>query len=257
MEKIADKASETALKYFGKVSPSLKADRSYVTRADLEIEKMLRAELPALVPGSEIIGEETALTPDNSKEILKSEWIWIVDPVDGTGNFVDSLPNFCVSIGLARRGRPYAGLLKFPISGDVYKGVRKYGAFFNGRRISLKGFEPGYNTAFYTYSKSHKKYLIKYPGKIRNLGTTAGHLAITARGAGFGVLAHGAVWDYMGAAAVFLEAGGLMRYLDGTAIDWNETLTRGGNLKMPVVGSLPGKWKETAEMIVPYQFNAE
>jgi len=213
IEKVSNPACEIAMKYYGGGNPSLKDDRSFVTRADVEIEELLTRELSRLIPGSMVVGEESRLDAVEKKRVREAEWVWVIDPVDGTASFVDRLPNFSICIGLARKGKPYVGVVRFPVTGDRYLGARGYGAFFNGSRIRLdRSITVDSNSTYYVHSVYHRRFRMNFGGKIRNLGSTAAHLALLARGAGVAVVADSSVWDYMAAAAILLEAGGTIKY---------------------------------------------
>lgn len=252
INKEADRAAEIALSYYGEVRMSLKKDRTYVTQADLEIEEYLRGALPEIIEGSIVVGEETDI-PDSEIEMIENtEWVWVIDPIDGTAVFIDGLPFFCVSIALARHGKPCAGVVRFPATGENYEAVTGHGAFYNGKKLELtEDMELLLGTPLYVHSKTHRKFDLKYKGKCRSMGSTAGHFSLIARGAAKGAVAEGAVWDFLGAVAILEEAGGIVRYLDGREIDWPAVIARHRKLNAPVLGSLPGYWDQLAEVIIP------
>src|SRR5687768_3180517 len=88
---LAREAGRTALAATAGMRSELKADRSYVTNVDREVERLIRSRLEAEFPGCGYYGEETG------RERLDEEWIWVVDPIDGTTNFVHGLPIWGVS----------------------------------------------------------------------------------------------------------------------------------------------------------------
>ncbi len=248
LESIAEVAAEVALSYYGHVRATQKADKSCVTEADTAIERMLRENLPGIVEGSIVVGEEY-VTEDGPLP----EWVWVVDPIDGTAVFIDGLPLFCVSIGLARHGQPYAGIVRFPVTGDTYVAVSGSGAWYNGDPVTATG-DPARlasELALYVDSKTHREHNIAYPGKIRSLGSTAAHFSLVGRSAGAGAFARGKVWDFFGAAAVLIEAGGEIRYEDGSPIDWPATIFMRELLPQPVLGTMRGRWHQIANFISP------
>ena len=104
---------------------SIKSDESIVTKTDREVEEILIPKLKEVLPNSEIIGEESA--PKTAEEIEKcfqSEYLWAVDPIDGTVNFASGIPNFTVSVGLLKRKEdgyePIAGGISFPADSEIY-----------------------------------------------------------------------------------------------------------------------------------------
>lgn len=109
-------ASVLAKRYFGSAaaSPRLKADATVVTRADIEIDVLLRKSLLDLLPGAGWLSEERADDADR----LGREFVWIVDPLDGTKEFACGIPETAVSVGLCRDGRPVLGVVVNPIRNE-------------------------------------------------------------------------------------------------------------------------------------------
>lgn len=107
----------------------MKADGSPVTALDREVETALRAEIARAAPDHGVIGEEQgAERPDR-------DWVWILDPIDGTRQFAAGLPNFGVLIALCHLGRPVIGVIANPLIGLTCIGVAGQGTTLNGRRI--------------------------------------------------------------------------------------------------------------------------
>ncbi|NOY80061.1 MAG: hypothetical protein GXP31_03550 [Kiritimatiellaeota bacterium] len=238
LERTARTAGALVLDHYGAVQAFEKVDGSVITEADKAVERFLRRELPLLFEGA-YIGEETPRDAAVLKEARRAEWLWIVDPIDGTAAFMDRLDTFCVSIGLFRRGRPYAGLVYFPAVDHCYRASRGRGAECDGRPIHALEAPPIPDRAtLYVDARAHLRYRIGYPGKTRSLGSTAFHYLLVARGAAVGALSTARIWDYAGAAAVLLEAGGVLRHLDGSEIDWSNWFA-GQRLSPPVLGTAP------------------
>src|SRR3972149_6453656 len=122
-------AAEIALKYFRRgVEVTLKADRSPVTQADREAEQIIVEILGRAFPEHGFLGEE--LGARGSKEVR-----WIVDPIDGTRNFVRGIPIWAVLIALEERGEITAGVILNPVSGELWTARRGGGAFLGGERL--------------------------------------------------------------------------------------------------------------------------
>jgi myo-inositol-1(or 4)-monophosphatase len=117
----------------GKLDTFSKQDDSPVTRADREADALLKTELTKLYPAA-WLSEETADSPDR----LDAESIWIVDPLDGTKEFIKGLPEYCVAVALVERGQPMLGVAHNPATGDVFWAIRGEGAYLNGDRISVR-----------------------------------------------------------------------------------------------------------------------
>src|SRR5262245_60248424 len=126
-------AGQLLLGEFGRATAAVqKADLSnVVTAADLASERLIVQAIRRHHPAHSIIAEETGC------DLRDSEFIWVVDPLDGTSNFAAGIPWFGVLIALLRAGQPALGVLHLPASGDLYCAERGGGAFRNGRRISV------------------------------------------------------------------------------------------------------------------------
>ena len=102
---------------------------NYVTSADINVQKFLEQHLQQLLPESGFIGEE-------KEEIdVENEYIWVVDPSDGTSNFIRGLGASVISVGLLKGGKPYLGVIYDPYKDELYWAERGKGAYLNGKRI--------------------------------------------------------------------------------------------------------------------------
>ncbi len=245
---VTNPACDIAMKYFGKVTGTMKPDKSYLTSADMEIETLLRKKLPKIIEGSVVVGEEMDVSAPTGRRV--AEWTWVIDPIDGTSVFLDGLPMFCVCVGLMKRGRPYAGMLRYPATGDIYEAVRGNGAFYNGVRIKIDAkTQLRHEAPIYVPPKIHYKYRITYRGKTRNFGSTATHVALVARGVALATVGRANVWDYAAAAAILIEAGGEIKYVDGGRIDWPSLIYSRDKMPLPVIAAERSRWNEVASMV--------
>lgn len=131
MTEAARAAGEIALKYYRRgVEVTLKPDGSPVTRADREAEQVIVEILGGAFPESGFLGEE--LGERGSKEMR-----WIMDPIDGTRNFVRGIPIWAVLIALEERGEITAGVIHNPVTGELYTARRGQGAFLGGARLRV------------------------------------------------------------------------------------------------------------------------
>ncbi len=128
----AKQAGELALKYF-KTQPKVtyKADKSPVTRADIEAEKLIRKIISKNFPDHGIIGEE--LPPVNPK----AKYQWVIDPIDGTRDFIRRIPNWAVYIALLKDKQPISSVIFFPTMGTLITGEKNKGTYLNGRRARV------------------------------------------------------------------------------------------------------------------------
>lgn len=124
-------ARETVSKYTsGKIEAVLKEGGDPVTEADIELDKVLRETL--LEEGEGWLSEETVDSPER----LNKKRVWIVDPIDGTREFVKGIPEWCISIGLVEDGKPIAGGICNPATDEVFLGSPETGVTLNGKEVS-------------------------------------------------------------------------------------------------------------------------
>jgi histidinol-phosphatase len=127
---IARRAGETALRYWRTgLEADIKADDSPVTAADRECERLIASALDERFPGDGLLGEEGAAKPSRNGRR------WIIDPIDGTRDFVRGFPTWAVLIGLEQEGEVVAGFACFPVSGELVAAARGAGAWVNGSQI--------------------------------------------------------------------------------------------------------------------------
>jgi myo-inositol-1(or 4)-monophosphatase len=135
MVKAARRAGRSLKRDLGEVENlqvSLKGPANFVTMADRRAEEMLYTDLTKARPGYGFIGEEGGTREGDDKSHT-----WIVDPLDGTTNFLHGIPQFAVSIGLQREGTMIAGLIYNPANDDLYIAERGKGAFLNDQRLRV------------------------------------------------------------------------------------------------------------------------
>jgi myo-inositol-1(or 4)-monophosphatase len=137
MVKAARRAGRSLKRDLGEIEHlqvSLKGPANFVSLADKRAEEILYADLAKARPGYGFIGEEggTREGPDKSHT-------WIVDPLDGTTNFLHGIPQFAISIGLAREGTMIAGVIYNPANDELYIAERGKGAFLNDQRLRVAG----------------------------------------------------------------------------------------------------------------------
>jgi myo-inositol-1(or 4)-monophosphatase len=131
----ARKAGRSLARDFGEVEKlqvSRKGPADFVSSADRKAEEIIRMELDRARPGYSFLGEESGET--KGKDVQHR---WIVDPLDGTTNFLHGIPLFAVSIALERQGKLHAGIVFNPISDELYSAERGAGAFLDDRRIRV------------------------------------------------------------------------------------------------------------------------
>ena len=115
-----------------KLQVSVKGPGNFVSAADHRAESILREELAKARPGYGFLGEEGGLVAGSD-----TTHTWIVDPLDGTTNFLHGIPQFCISIGLERQGTMVAGVIYDPIADELFTAERGKGAFLNDQRLRV------------------------------------------------------------------------------------------------------------------------
>ena len=135
MIKACEKASKILIRDFGeleKLQVSKKGPRDFVTNSDVKAEKIIIEELKKARPNYSIISEENGV--EKNKDISNS---WIIDPIDGTINFLHGIPHFAISIALKSDDEIICGLIFDPIKDEMFYAEKNNGAFFNNQRIRV------------------------------------------------------------------------------------------------------------------------
>lgn len=128
----AEVAAEIAMRYYGKnPKVDIKADNSPVTIADKKAEQAIIETISAKFPDHAFLGEETGLSKSHS------DYLWIIDPIDGTKNFIDGIPLWGNLIALMYKGEIVAGVSNVPAMGEMLWAAKGKGAFLNGKRVHV------------------------------------------------------------------------------------------------------------------------
>ncbi|HXG46804.1 MAG TPA: 3'(2'),5'-bisphosphate nucleotidase CysQ [Methylomirabilota bacterium] len=193
-----------------------KADESPVTRADRESDDILKAALMPLAQAA-WLSEETA----DSEGRLTARRVWVVDPLDGTKDFIEGIPEYAVAVALVQDEIPVLAVVHNPATGDTFWAERGGGAFRNGRRIHVA--EGGTVLA----SRSETKYgeFAQFPSwDVRPVGSIEYKLALVAAGEAAVTWSRGPKheWDVCAGALIVQEAGGIATELAGTPLRFNQ-----------------------------------
>lgn len=208
----AREASRIALERSGSVTPEEKANRSYVTDLDRDLETLLRERLGSAFPDDRITGEEYA------DEGGSGPRRWSIDPIDGTGNLVHGLPLWAISIGLIDAGEPSLGVIAIPPLNELYWATRGGGAWRDGTRLHLRdadGFHVQDNLCVGTNALRALDPRT-LPGRLRDLGSACCEQAFVAAGrlvacTFLGEQTH----DVAAGALIAAEAGAAFATIDG------------------------------------------
>lgn len=216
---MAREAGRIVAAFFGKpveVEYKDKKNRDPVTAADKASQAYLVQAIGRAFPDHGVLGEEN---PAEDEDSPASDFLWVLDPLDGTTNFMNGLPCYAVSIALLHKGTPLAGALYIPwphpAGGLVLHAVQGGGAYADGERISLassEGPEPnrltGIPGSFGSQFRLGKALRAKV-GEVRVTGSIAYELAMVARGVmQYAIMGAPRLWDVAAGALVVVEAGG-------------------------------------------------
>lgn len=151
--KAAEKASEVILDIYhaDDFDVTLKDDNSPLTRADKASHEVIAETLKSL--GLPILSEEGKTIAYTERS--NWDYFWMIDPIDGTKEFIKRNGEFTVNIALIRKGRPVLGVVRVPATGDVYHAVFSMGAFKNGQKIQVNTFDPKASGLKVVASRSH------------------------------------------------------------------------------------------------------
>jgi myo-inositol-1(or 4)-monophosphatase len=225
MVQAALKAGKSLSRDFGEVQNlqvSMKGPGDYVSQADRKAEEIVKTELMRARPDYGFLGEE-----GGALEGADSQHRWIVDPLDGTTNFLHGIPMFAVSIGLERQGQIVAGVIYNPAVDELYTAEKGGGAFLNDRRLRVaartKLTDAVVGTGVPHLGRGHHgNYLVQLRNVmsevsgVRRLGAAALDLAYVAAGRFDGFWEEGlGAWDLAAGIIMIREAGGFVSDLSG------------------------------------------
>ena len=224
MIKAAEKASRALIRDFGEVEQlqiSRKGPGDFVTAADKRSEKILFEELSAARPDFSFLMEESGEVKGKDPEN-----IWIIDPLDGTHNFMHGLPHWCISIALETKGKVLAGLVYDPAKDEMFRAEKGLGAFMNNKRLRVSG-RSDFDSAMVAtgnilHTKKDNGLFIKELDAItaqvpflRRQGAAALDLAYVAAGRLDGFWErHLKPWDLAAGQLIVKEAGGLVSSIE-------------------------------------------
>lgn len=221
---LLEKAGTLFSTHFHKgVDPWEKSKGEWVSKIDIAIQEMLVAELSKAFPDIGFVAEES-----ETSKTLTHEWLWIIDPIDGTNNFTHKLPQCCISIGLFYQKQPQLGIVYQPIGNQWYSATKNQGAFLNDAPIQVSSLDHLPRTI-----GDLGLHLVDHPGihlwqfmnaleqntqALRRFGSLALGGAMVAEGTiDFMITTRANSWDIAAAMLLVLEAGGCVSDFRGNA----------------------------------------
>jgi myo-inositol-1(or 4)-monophosphatase len=209
MIKAAEKASRALIRDFGeieKLQVSIKGPTDFVSNADLKAEKTIIEELKKARPHYSIISEE-----DGSEINKDKNNTWIIDPIDGTTNFLHGVPHFAISIALRSGDEIVSGLIYDPIKNEMFYAEKENGAFFNNQRIRVSKKRELNSCLFATGGQSKNEIDLT----LRKSGSAALDIAYVAAGRYDGYFQNDlSLWDIAAGIIIVKEAGGMINAIN-------------------------------------------
>ena len=219
-------ASKVLLHYYGKNGKiKEKSNKSLVSKADIEANKIIIKTIKKYFPSHSILSEETPFE-DN-----KSDFKWVIDPLDGTHNFLHGIPIFGTSIALEYKDKVILGVLNFPLLNQTAFAEKGKGAFLNGKRIKVsnkKNINHSFITIEFTYIGRKEKIdflegFVHEPHDIRAFGSAIYTLLLVACGKSDAhVIFSTNEWDVAAGFLIVEEAGGKITDLNGRRYNLNQ-----------------------------------
>ena len=210
MIKAGEKASKVLIRDFGeieKLQVSKKGPSDFVTNSDIKVEKIIIEELKKARPYYSIISEENGIQINKDKNNT-----WIIDPIDGTINFLHGVPHFAISIALKTKNEIVSGLIFDPIKNEMFFAEKENGAFFNNQRIRVSK-KNKLDECLFAIGSGNVKNLkdISY----RKSGCAALDMAYVACGRYDGYFQSNlSIWDIAAGIIITKEAGGIINDID-------------------------------------------
>jgi len=209
MIKAGEKASKILIRDFGeieKLQVSKKGPTDFVTNSDLKTEKIIIEELKKAKPHYSIISEENGI--ENNKDKNNT---WIIDPIDGTVNFLHGVPHFAISIALKSNNEIISGLIFDPIKNEMFYAEKNNGAYFNNQRIRVSKKNEINNCLFVTGGKIENGPDLPF----RKSGCAALDMAYVASGRYDGYFQTNLkLWDIAAGIILVKEAGGILNNIN-------------------------------------------
>jgi myo-inositol-1(or 4)-monophosphatase len=209
-------------------------DKGPLTEADLRSNEILIDALRTAFPGDAILSEETKDDPSR----VHNARCWVIDPLDGTKEFTQRVPQFVVSVGLAVDGRPAVGVLLNPVTGELFTGIVGGGATYNERSCTVTTADSLQGARLLVSASEHRKGWfehLKGIAELEPMGSVAYKFGLVAAGKADATFTPEPrnEWDLLGGTACIVAAGG--RATDGSGADY--TFNRVDPLHRGVAGT--------------------
>ena len=226
-KKAAKKAGSVAMSFFQTSKYKIK-DKSFnnpVTTADHQANKVIKDILFQSNSSYGWLSEETV----DSDDRLANDYVWIVDPIDGTKEFIEGVPQFSISIALAHLGEPIIGVIYNPSTNELFSASKNMGSFYNGERVKCLD-QNKESIALVSRSEVKRGLWDEYKNNFKDLrpiGSVAYKLGLIGAGKGdiFATLRPKNEWDICAGHCIINESGGSLFDLHGKLIKYNQKKT--------------------------------
>ena len=209
MIKASEKASKYLIRDFGEVEKlqvSIKGPSDFVSNADTKAEKIIIEELTKSRKNYSVLSEEIGYIKNND-----TDNVWVIDPIDGTTNFLHGVPHFAISIALKSKNEIIAGLIYDPIKDEMFYAEKDNGAYFNNKRIRVSKKKNLEDCLFASGGNDNEPTQLK----TRSTGSAALDMAYVAAGRYDGYFQNGLnLWDIAAGIIIVKEAGGIINDID-------------------------------------------
>ena len=227
--KIAAIRAGEVIRKFYKADYQIK-DKGYknpVTTADFEANKVIKEILMNSFPSYGWLSEET----EDSTSRLSKEKVWVVDPLDGTKEFIEGIPHFVVSIALVKNGEPIIGVLHNPVTKDIFHAIKGSGSFLNDSVYKCNAKDSTLDMVILNSRSETRKglwepYKLQFK-ELKPIGSVAYKMGLTAVGDAdiFATLRPKNEWDICAGTCLINESGGKVIDLNGEALTFNNKKT--------------------------------
>mgnify|MGYP001406360442 CR=1 FL=1 len=225
MIKASEKASKILIRDFGeieKLQVSKKGPKDFVTNSDYKAEKIIIEELKKSRPNYSIISEENGI--ENNKDPKNT---WIIDPIDGTINFLHGIPHFAISIALKSNNEIVSGLIFDPIKNEMFYAEKDNGSFFNNQRVRVSKKTQLSECLFATSGIIDSELDIQF----RKSGSAALDMAYVASGRFDGYFQNNLnLWDIAAGIIIIKEAGGIINEINLSKHDEIKVIASSNNI---------------------------
>ena len=226
-KKAAQKAGNVAMSYFHTSKYEIK-DKSFnnpVTTADHQANKVIKEILFQYDSSCGWLSEETV----DSNDRLAKDYVWVVDPIDGTKEFIEGVPQFSISIALTYLGDPIIGVIYNPSTDELFSASKSMGSYYNDKRVKCLN-QNKELIALVSRSEVKRRLWDEYKNNFKNLrpiGSVAYKLGLIGAGVGdvFATLRPKNEWDICAGHCIINESGGVLFDLNGKSIKYNQKNT--------------------------------